>query len=205
MNPPRIEAILLAAGESRRMRYPKPLLRVGNESFIERTATLVLEVARKLVIVVGAHAGRIRPAIMPDPRIVVVENSNFDRGQLSSLKIGLTEIIASDADAVVVHLADHPLVASATFRALVDEYFKTAASIVVTRYHGHRGHPVLFDRTVFAELMAAPEDEGARVVVNADAARVRYVEVEDAGVVLDLDTPADLAKAGLPPPPPDRL
>jgi CTP:molybdopterin cytidylyltransferase MocA len=58
---------------------------------------------------------------------------------------------------------------------------------------------------VFAELMAAPEDQGARVVVNADAARVRYVEVDDAGVVLDLDTPADLAQAGLPPPPSDRL
>jgi molybdenum cofactor cytidylyltransferase len=205
VSPPRIEAILLAAGESRRMRYPKPLLRVGPESFIARTTTLALEVAERLVIVVGAHAGRVRPAITPDPRVVVVENPNFDRGQLSSLKVGLAEIIASGADAVVVHLADHPLVASASFRALVDEYRKTASPIVVSRYHGHRGHPVLFDRAVFAELMAAPEDQGARVVVNADAARVRYVEVDDAGVVLDLDTPADLAQAGLPPPPSDRL
>jgi molybdenum cofactor cytidylyltransferase len=201
---PRIEAILLAAGESRRMGYPKPLLRVGAESFIARTTALALGVASRLVIVLGAHAERVRPAVAPDSRIIVVENPNFDRGQLSSLKVGLAEVIAGGPQAVaavVVHLADHPLVAPATFRALVDDYRKTASPIVVARYNGRRGHPVIFDRAVFAELMAAPEDQGARVVVNADAARVRYVDVDDPGVVLDLDTPADLAHAGLPPPP----
>ena len=134
----------------------------------------------------------------------MVENPNFNRGQLSSLKVGLAEVIAGGPQAVaavVVHLADHPLVAPATFRALVDDYRKTASPIVVARYNGRRGHPVIFDRAVFAELMAAPEHQGARVVVNADAARVRYVDVDDPGVVLDLDTPADLALAGLPPPP----
>jgi molybdenum cofactor cytidylyltransferase len=99
------------------------------------------------------------------------------------------------------HLADHPLVTPATFRALVDGYNKTRRPIVVARFHGRRGHPVIFDHSVFAELMAASEDEGARVVVNADPQRVLYVDVEDPGVVLDLDTPADLVKAGLPPPP----
>jgi molybdenum cofactor cytidylyltransferase len=203
LSPPRIEAILLAAGESRRMGYPKPLLRVGGASFIAHAITLALGVADRLVIVLGAHAGRIRSTVAPDSRIIVVENPNFKRGQLSSLKVGLAEVIAAGADAVVVHLADHPLVAAVTFRALIDDYRKTALPIVVPRYNGHRGHPVLFDRTLFAELMAAPEDQGARVVVDADAARVRYVEVDDPGVVLDLDTPADLASAGLPPPPSD--
>jgi molybdenum cofactor cytidylyltransferase len=84
---------------------------------------------------------------------------------------------------------------------LVDEYVKTARPIVVSRYRRRRGHPVIFDRSVFADLIAAPEDQGARVVVNADPRRVLYVDVEDPGVVLDLDTPADLAKAGLPSPP----
>lgn len=192
-----IEAILLAAGESRRMGYPKPLLRVGAESFIARTTALALGVASRLVIVLGAHAERIRPAITCDSRITVVENPNFNRGQLSSLKVGLAEVMAGGAAAVVVHLADHPLVAPVTFRILVDEYSRTKKPIAVTRYRGHRGHPVVFDRAVFAELMAAPEDQGARVVVNDNAARVVYVDVDDPGVVLDLDTPADLASAGL--------
>lgn len=201
MSPRRIDAILLAAGESRRMGYPKPLLRIGAESFVERTTSLALSVASRLVIVLGAHADRVRPAIPRDSRITVVENPHFDRGQFSSLKVGLAEVIAGGADGVVVHLADHPMVVPATFRALVDEYLRTAKPIVVARYRGRRGHPVIFDRAVFAELMAAPEDRGARVVVNADAARVAYVDVDDPGVVLDLDTPADVVSAGLPSPP----
>ena len=69
--------------------------------------------------------------------------------------------------------------------------------IVIARYQGRRGHPVLFERSLFQELLDAPEDQGARVVVNADASRVGYVDVDDAGTVLDLDTPADLVRAGL--------
>ena len=183
------------------MGYPKPLLRVGAESFIARTTALALGVASRVVIVLGAHADRVRPAIAPNSGIIVVENPNFERGQLSSLKVGLGEAVSGGADAVIVHLADHPLVSPATFRALVDEYGKTASPIVVACYRGRRGHPVIFDRSVFAELMAAPEDQGARVVVNAEPERVLYVDVDDPGVVLDLDTPADLANAGLPQPP----
>jgi molybdenum cofactor cytidylyltransferase len=197
----RIDAILLAAGESRRMGYPKPLLRVGAESFLARTTALALGVTSRLVIVLGAHADRIRPAVARDSRITLVENPNYARGQLSSLKVGLTEVMAGGTNAVMVHLADHPMVAPTTFRALVDGYRAAGKPIVVARYRGRRGHPVIFDSAVFDELMAAPEDQGARVVVNADAARVAFVDVDDPGVVLDLDTPADLASAGLPPPP----
>ena len=68
--------------------------------------------------------------------------------------------------------------------------------IVIASYQGRRGHPVLFDRALFSELMEAPEDQGARVVVNANPARVSYIDVEDAGTLLDLDTPADLAQGG---------
>jgi molybdenum cofactor cytidylyltransferase len=93
------------------------------------------------------------------------------------------------------------LVTPATFRAVVDGYHQTRQPIVVARFRDRRGHPVIFDRSVFAELMAAPEDQGARVVVNTDPQRVHYVDVDDPGVVLDLDMPADLVRAGLPPPP----
>ena len=88
-----------------------------------------------------------------------------------------------------------------SFRAIVDSYERTRKPIVIARSGGRRGHPVLFDRTVFAELLRAPEDEGARYVVNADPSRVEYVDLDDSGINLDLDTPADLARAGLAAPP----
>jgi molybdenum cofactor cytidylyltransferase len=196
----RIEGIILAAGESRRMGYPKPLLRIGDQTFIARIVETMLEVVPRLVIVVGAHRERVRAAIPRDERIAIVENPDYSRGQLSSLRVGLRAMQADTAGALV-HLGDHPIVRADTFRAVIDSYNKSAKPIVIARHDGRRGHPVIFDRAIFGELPSAPESEGARHVVNADPSRVAYVELDDPGINLDLDTPADLARAGLPPPP----
>jgi molybdenum cofactor cytidylyltransferase len=194
-----LEGIILAAGESRRMGYPKPLLKIGGQTFIEHIAETTLAVVPRLVIVLGAHCDRVRAAIPRDARIAIVENPNYARGQLSSLKVGLGAL-QPDAAGALVHLGDHPMVRVETFRALVDRYNQTGKPIVIARHDGHRGHPVIFDRALFPELQSAPEEEGARHVVNADPSRVAYVDLDDPGINLDLDTPSDLTRAGLPPP-----
>ena len=195
-----LEGIILAAGESRRMGYPKPLLEIGSRTFIEQIAETMLAVVPRLVIVIGAHRERVRAAIPSDKRIAIAENPNYSRGQLSSLKVGLG-VVQPDSAGALVHLGDHPMVRAETFRAVVDSYNRTGKAIVIARHDGRRGHPVIFDRALFGELMSAPEEEGARYVVNADASRVTYVDLDDPGINLDLDTPSDLARAGLPPPP----
>ena len=191
-----LEGIILAAGESRRMGYPKPLLKIGHRTFIEQIAETMLAVVPRLVIVIGAHRDRVRAAIPNDARIAIVENPNYAHGQLSSLQVGL-EALQTEAAGALVHLGDHPLVRLETFRAIVDSYNRTGKPIVIARNDGHRGHPLIFDRAIFGELRAAPEEEGARYVVNADASRVAYVDLQDPGINLDLDTPADLARVGL--------
>jgi molybdenum cofactor cytidylyltransferase len=195
---PSIEGILLAAGESRRMGFPKPLLRLGGETFVEHTAASMLSAVDRLVIVLGAHRDAVGAAVPADSRINIAENADYMRGQLSSIKAGLLAISRS-ATAVVVHLVDHPTVLPATFRLLTDEYASSGKPIVLARFQGRRGHPVLFDRSIFNELQQLPVEVGARAVVNACLDRVAYVDADDAGVLLDLDTPADLARAGLPP------
>jgi molybdenum cofactor cytidylyltransferase len=197
--PKQLEGIILAAGESRRMGYPKPLLKIGGQTFIERIAESMLAVVPRLVIVLGAHGDRVRP-IPRDERIVMVENPNYSRGQLSSLKVGLSAI-QPESTGALVHLGDHPIVRVETFQTIVDSYNQLGKPIVIARHAGHRGHPVIFGRAIFAELQSAPEEEGARHVVNADASRVAYVDSDDPGVNLDLDTPADLIRAGLSLPP----
>ncbi|HEY9158403.1 nucleotidyltransferase family protein [Candidatus Binatus sp.] len=195
-----LEGIILAAGESRRMGYPKPLLKVGGRTFIEQIAETMLAVVPRLVIVIGAHRERVRAATPRDARIAIAENPNYSRGQLSSLKVGLGAVQPDSAGAIV-HLGDHPMVRVETFRAVVDSYNRTGKPIVIARHDGRRGHPVIFDRALFAEILSAPEKEGARFVVNANPSRVAYVDLDDPGINLDLDTPADLARVGLPPPP----
>lgn len=195
-----VEAILLAAGESRRMGYPKPLLRLGSRTFIEVLAAAILQSTARLIVVVGAHAGAVRHAVPVDPRIAVVENPDYLRGQLSSIKAALPHV-SPEAGGALVHLADHPMVRAETFAAVIDGYRRLQKPITIARYRGRRGHPVLFARELFAELAAAPEDQGARVVVAADPARVAYIDVDDSGVLTDLDTPEDLERAGLGRPP----
>lgn len=183
------------------MGFPKPLLQLAGDTFIAHTLRLILPAADRVVIVLGAYAERIRAAIPADSRISIVENPGYAQGQLSSLKIGLGAL-ASEACAAMVHLADHPLVTGSTYLAIAETYRRTRGPIVIARNAGRRGHPAIFDRSIFPELLAAPLDHGARVVVNAIPARIVYSDVDDPGVALDLDTPEDLARAGLPPPPP---
>ena len=190
-----IYGVLLAAGESRRMGFPKPLLKIGDETYLAHLAAIMLPSVDRLIVVLGAHSDRIRPAMPQNARITVAENPNYARGQLSSLKIALAH--AHDASAIMMHLIDHPRVKAATFRAVLEHYERTGKPIVIARYNGRRGHPVIFDHSLFCELLAAPEDQGARVVVNADPDRVAYCDVADDGILLDLDTPADVARAGL--------
>src|SRR5277367_1800027 len=104
-----LEGIILAAGESRRMGYPKPLLKIGKRTFIEQIVETMLAVAPRIVIVLGAHRERIGAAIPRDARIAVVENPNYARGQLSSLKVGL-DALQPDSAGAIVHLGDHPMV-----------------------------------------------------------------------------------------------
>jgi molybdenum cofactor cytidylyltransferase len=196
MKSKKIDGILLAAGESRRMGFPKPLLRLNGETFLSHVAGSMLLAVERLIIVVGAHRDAVVAAVPADERISIIENPDYRLGQLSSIRTGLRAVSAT-ADAVIVHLVDHPAVLSQTFIRFVEQYEKSRKPILVARHSSRNGHPVLFDRSVFAELEQAPIEVGARAVVKANADRVIYVDVDDPGVLLDLDTPDDLARAGL--------
>jgi molybdenum cofactor cytidylyltransferase len=201
----RFEGVLLAAGESRRMGYPKPLLRIGTRTFLESVSAAMLEVMPRLVIVIGAWADLVRPKIPSDPRIATVENRDWSRGQLSSLKVGI-RAVSGTADAILVHLADHPLVRPETFREMIRLYASQSGRmpILIARSGGRRGHPVIFAKSILDELLLASDSVGAKQVVNRDPNRVAYLDIDDPGVALDLDTPDDLARAGLPLPPTTR-
>jgi molybdenum cofactor cytidylyltransferase len=179
------------------MGFPKPLLRLNGETFLTHIALSMLPAVERLIIVLGAHRDAVSAAVPADNRISIIENPDYALGQLSSTKAGL-RAVSAQADAALVHLVDHPTVLPETFNRLACEYQLSGKPIVVARYRSHGGHPVLFDRSIFDELQKTPVLVGARAVVKANEERVAYVDVDDPGILLDLDTPADLAQAGLP-------
>ena len=191
-----ISGIILAAGESRRMGSPKALLDYQGRTFIENICTSFLTAGvDELIVVLGAHehAQPIRAVVPQHPALRTVLNPHYRLGQLSSLQVGI-QALSPESEAAVVNLVDHPLIQPETVQALLASFAADPLPIIVASYQGRRGHPVLFAKGVYGELLAAPLDQGAKVVVRKDPERVRELGLDDPGIRADIDTPQEYAR-----------
>ena len=193
-----IRAIVLAAGASSRMGSPKPALPLDGrgETFLSRVVRTTLSAGfPEIVVVAGAHVDAVRRAWPGrDRRVRVLINDAWEAGQLSSLLVGLNASSFVPIEAVAVTLVDVPLVTEDTIRQLVSTWRTTGAPIVRPARGDQHGHPVIFDRAVFADLRAADLGAGAKSVVRAHAAKIINVPIQDPGAYRDIDTPDDYAR-----------
>ena len=188
-----IRGIVLAAGASSRMGQAKAALPLGHtgETLIARVVrTLLRGGVPDVTVVAGAHIDAVLMA-MPshEPRARVIEHVGWQQGQLSSLQAGLAAIDDPLLEAALVTLVDVPLVQASTVGAVIAAWRRTQAAIVRPADGDRHGHPVIFDRSVFADLRAADLEAGAKSVFAKH--RIVNVEVNDPGAFIDLDTPAD--------------
>jgi molybdenum cofactor cytidylyltransferase len=179
-----VAGLILAAGESRRMGFPKALLRYGEETFLDRLAGLFAARCSPVIVVLGAEAERIRAAAHPAATFVV--NPDWARGQTTSMQCGLGAV-PPEATGVLFTLVDHPAVAPATIDALLAG--PRAALVRVPRYHGRRGHPIWFSRDIVPEFLALPVTGAARDVVRSHTAQTEFLDVDDPGILADIDDP----------------
>ncbi|HEU4344638.1 MAG TPA: nucleotidyltransferase family protein [Candidatus Binatia bacterium] len=189
-----IVAVILAAGESSRMGRPKALLPIDGVRFIEKIVT-ALQSTRvgKILVVLGHNAEEMRQKIEDLP-VTLLTNPDYKKGQLSSLVAAIDSIQAGggpEVDGILVHLVDHPYISPALVNVMIDRFYETGKLIVVPRYRGRRGHPVIFSRSLFAELKVAPLAEGAKAIVRAHDHDTLEIDTEDPGVIIDIDTPAE--------------
>ena len=181
-------AIVLAAGASSRMGRPKALLPIRGRTAVEVVCSTLRDGgADDVIVVVGCHAVEIR-AEANLRGVRVVENANWATGRTSSIQAGIAALPA-DAEWTLLALVDMPMVRAVTVRAILAAT-SGSADVVVPRHHVLRGHPIAIRRTLFPRIAALGPDEPLREVVRA--ARRVEVEVPDAGVLIDLDTPDDL-------------
>ncbi len=187
-----IVAVVLSGGESSRMGQPKALLPFGKKTFIEQIVSRLQETkVAKILLVLGHHAAEIKPKIA-HLALEVLINNDYKQGQLSSLKVALRHIEAQETvDGALVHLVDHPFLSPFLVDEMIKRFYESKKLIVLPRYHGRRGHPVLFSRKLFKELIDAPLDQGAKAVVHAHLEETLEIETEDEGVMVDIDTPED--------------
>ena len=175
-------AIILSAGESRRMGRPKAFLPFRGGTFVSTIAQVLGARCSPVIAVFGFDAERLMP--MAPATVLPVANPNYQQGMLTSLQAGLRAVPA-DCDTVLFTLVDHPAITLAT----VDLLLASGAPIVIPRINSKRGHPVLLRRPVFGEFLLEPLSAKTRDVIDRHAAEIDYIEVNDPGIADDIDDP----------------
>lgn len=172
------------------MGSPKALLGLEDNTFIGTICSRLWEAGMdEVIVVLGSRAGEIEGAAGFSREMVVV-NREFARGQLSSLRCGILAM-ASESQGALVTLVDHPLVSRDTYSALRGAWEAEPGKIIAAVYGGRGGHPIIFPRSIFGELLEAPESGGARAIVRKDPGRVVRLECDDPGIVADIDSIED--------------
>ena len=183
-----VAGIILAAGESRRMGFPKALLRYRDETFLDTLIGLFAARCQPVIVVLGAHSDRIRERTLRPATFAI--NADYQRGQTSSMQCGLRAVPAG-AESVLFTLVDHPAVAPATLDALLAGQVHIPGPLVrVPRHHGRRGHPIWFSRELIAEFLGLQDLGAAREIVRSHAAQTEFLDVDDPGILADIDDPA---------------
>jgi molybdenum cofactor cytidylyltransferase len=185
-----VAAILLAAGKSQRMGRCKQVLPLGDTTVIGRCLeTLMVGGISKIVVVVSPEGHEVTETVRKYPvRIAVNNDPNGDMA--ASVRSG-RDALPAETTGVIVALCDYPLVAPSTVEQLVGQHYKSPALIIIPTHAGRRGHPVLFPRTVLADLTA---DLMLRDLIRRNSSGIYHVDVGDEGVLLDMDTPEDYEK-----------
>jgi molybdenum cofactor cytidylyltransferase len=185
-----INAIVLAAGESKRMGKPKSLLGFGDTTFLGQIVSVLRRsVVDRITVVLGADAETIQRSIDLSGADVVI-NKDYRKGQLSSL-IAALENAPPDTDAILVCLVDNPFISATVVNKIVHTFTETGSPIVVPVFNKKRGHPALFSRSLFDALANAPAEEGARHVVYSNEDKVVEIEMPQSSIVISIDTPED--------------
>lgn len=185
-----IWAVVLAAGESKRMGRPKQLLPFGGRTVIETALRhIVASAVDKTLVVLGANRERIE-AVIKDLPVEMTVNPDFRAGMLSSAQWGIRRLPAA-ARAALIFLADQPWIRAGTINRVIDEYGRTNKGLVLPVYGNSGGHPLLVDLKYRLEIEDLSPTAGLRELLSRHPEDVRRVEIDDPDILRDMDNPSD--------------
>lgn len=189
-----ISIVVLAAGLSTRFVGNKLLACIHDMTVIRRVVTIALKSkANEVVVVTGNDADKIKEELN-GLNCKFVHNKKFIDGQSSSVKVGV-DYVRYRSEAVLILPADVALITRESIDKVIDEYMSERNRIVVATYKGTGGHPILFDQTLYDEIMKIDEKtSGLKAVINRNRHFVKRVEIDSEEVLLDFDTVEDFKK-----------
>lgn len=189
-----ISAIILAAGESKRMGQPKMLLPWREGTVLTHVLSVFREAGIEDIVVVTGGAKEQVETLVAGLGVRTIFNEAFQTGEmLSSIQCGV-RALTRQTGAVLIGLGDQPQVQAGSVRRVCEAYFEKKSSLVVPSYQMRRGHPWLAARPLWDDLLKLELPASPRDFLNAHAAEIQYVIVDDPGILADLDTPQDYLK-----------
>jgi CTP:molybdopterin cytidylyltransferase MocA len=188
--PQNIHGIVLAAGASKRMGKPKPLLETDGATFLERAIKLLRTAGCTYVVAVVNDSDDWIARVADTAGAAVVINDQPESEQIDSLRLAIANL-PDGYDGVVVMPVDFPRVQQETVTTLLQEFARKPSAVLNPAHKGRAGHPVIFSRDVVTELLGPDLPDGARSVIESHTRDARTLEVNDPGVLIDIDTPSD--------------
>ena len=191
-----ISAIILAAGESRRMGEPKMLLKWGNATILEHVISVFANAGiEDILVVTGSVREQIEQIVSAAGEIYPVRsvyNKDFSDGEmLSSLQCGLQDLTGKGFGAAMIGLGDQPQVQAGTVQLIRDAFVLAGKPIVVPSYQMRRGHPWLVANKFWPELLSMNPLQTPRNFLSTHSAQIHYVNIDNPSVLVDVDTPQD--------------
>jgi molybdenum cofactor cytidylyltransferase len=193
-----ISAVILAAGESKRMGQPKMLLPWGDVTVLGQVISTYQAAGVTDVLVVTGGAREQVDGIARQHGARSVFNEQFASGEmLASLQCGLRflSVQSAGAEAALIGLGDQPQVQAGAVRQICETFRKRQARLIVPSYQMRRGHPWLVERSLWEGLLELEPPQSARDFLNRHAPGILYVEMDTASILADLDTPQDYQNA----------
>jgi molybdenum cofactor cytidylyltransferase len=197
-----ISAIVLAAGQSKRMWQPKMLLPWGKTTVLGQVIeTLKRTTIDQVIVVTGGYRSQVE-GLAANYGVQTIHNDGYEDGEmLSSLQCGLREIHESRekeshlSDAVLICLGDQPRMQAEIAQLIVDHYVKNGADIIIPSHKNRRGHPWLVAKTHWEEILHLEVPQTPRDFLNRHSSTISYINVDDSSIVSDVDTYEDYLKS----------
>ena len=192
-----ITALILAAGQSKRMGQPKMLLPWGHTSVLGQVIETIQRAGvNEILVVTGGERERVEQ-VAAKYSVRSTHNPEYANGEMSaSLQAGLSGLRDDPSvEAALICLGDQPQVEEGSVRAVVDRFIEKESGLVVPSYRMRRGHPWLVARPLWEELLSMRVSESPRDFLNRHAAQIEYVDVNTPSILADLDTPDDYLKS----------
>ncbi len=187
-----INAIILAAGESRRMGRLKPIIEIEGKTVLAHIEGALRNTdIDEIFIVVGFSAETIQQKSGINAQFVL--NDNYQNGQFSSLQCGIREL-PEDSSGVVVCLGDQPQIRAEWVTALINAFETSHADIIRPSFAEKSGHPILYSSSLYSKILDLPSTATAKELMQAFAASTVFVEIDSEGILYDADTPKDLQR-----------